>query len=149
VETRLLSRIQIDQSTGCWNWQGHLSVLGYGKISRDGRLQTVHRVSYEIKYGKIPSGLEPNHKCRNRACVNPDHIEAVTHQLNIWYARGITSTHWGCGHEKTSPNSRTTSSGSIVCGICARTKERERYRKDPEKYKARVAAVYYRKKASR
>ena len=84
---RLLARV-VKQLNGCWLWMGTLS-RGYAHISigsrSDGSRRTVpgHVVSYQHFVGEIPDGLELDHLCRNTACVNPEHLELVTHQVNV------------------------------------------------------------------
>jgi hypothetical protein len=59
---------------GCWEWAGPLDKNGYGVINQGQRRIFAHRVVYEINFGPIPQGLEPDHLCRNRRCVRPDHL---------------------------------------------------------------------------
>ena len=73
----------IIQENGCWDWVGALSPLGYGSATgSDGKTRKAHRVIYERVKGAIPAGLELDHLCRNPSCVNPDHLEPVSHREN-------------------------------------------------------------------
>lgn len=67
----------VDEATGCWEWQRALS-NGYGHLSVEGRHALAHRWMYEQKVGPIPAGLHLDHLCRNKRCVNPDHLDPVT-----------------------------------------------------------------------
>jgi hypothetical protein len=69
--------------TGCWIWQGATWPSGYGVIVRHGRRVGAHRYFYEQQVGRIPDGLELDHLCRNRRCVNPAHMEPVARAENI------------------------------------------------------------------
>lgn len=66
----------------CWEWTGKTNNLGYGRIVRHGRTQQAHRVVYELHRGPIPNGLDIDHLCRNRLCVNPTHLQPVNRAEN-------------------------------------------------------------------
>jgi hypothetical protein len=68
----------------CWPWRGATNQRGYGNFMlTDGATAKSHRVTYELLVGPIPEGLELDHTCRNTGCVNPAHLEPVTHAENI------------------------------------------------------------------
>lgn len=76
---------RVDKKTGCWNWAGHVMKNGYGQ-RRDratGKATTAHRHMYERAIGKIEPGLSLDHLCKNKACVNPKHLEPVTQGENV------------------------------------------------------------------
>jgi len=84
---RLLKKVEIQPGpalTGCWEWTGHRRQRNYGSIGigRRGRV-TAHRFVYEHTIGPIPEGLEIDHLCCNQSCVNPLHLEPVTHRENM------------------------------------------------------------------
>lgn len=82
LKQKVQSNIAIDEN-GCWNWQRSLGTGGYGVSCLNSKRIYAHRLSYRAFKGEIPKGLCIDHLCRNRKCVNPDHLEAVTQKVNI------------------------------------------------------------------
>ena len=82
---------KVDKSSDCWEWTAYVSKAGYGAVQYDGRVRPAHRVSYEIEHGRVSSDLEIDHKCHNRSCVNPAHLQAVPKNLNQENRSGLTS----------------------------------------------------------
>lgn len=110
----------------CIKWTGALDRDGYGRVGRDCDL--AHRVAYEREFGPIPEGLEIDHLCRVRSCVNPEHLEPVTHAENM---RRLSEaiTHCRHGHEYTPENSYPipprARGGRRDCRECIRRRARE------------------------
>lgn len=119
--------------TGCWIWRAALSPAGYGAF----RGVSAHRWAYEhVGAGTLIKGLELDHLCRVRACVNPDHVEQVTHAENMRRSVGLAlRTHCNKGHEFTPENTYVTSAGIRYCLICKRSTG------------ARASRAYYARKA--
>lgn len=68
----------------CWLWLAGTDAKGYGRLQwKDGRSGLAHRALYEVLYNSVPGGLELDHICRNRRCVNPAHLEVVDHTENL------------------------------------------------------------------
>lgn len=76
----------VEKTDTCWHWVGMTCSRGYGRIAYHGGLKQAHRISYELHVGPIPDGLEIDHLCRVRHCVNPEHLEPVTHKANVMRA---------------------------------------------------------------
>jgi hypothetical protein len=80
---------KINKTATCWNWTGHIRQGGYGEIMIKGKKYRAHRLVYETLKEKIPDGLVLDHLCRNRKCVNPEHLEVVTQVENVIRGEGI------------------------------------------------------------
>jgi len=83
---RLERHFMPEPNTGCWLWIGARNWRGYGQIGAgngSGRTLMAHRAAYVLARGPIPEGMDIDHLCRVRACVNPAHLEAVTHLVNV------------------------------------------------------------------
>ena len=80
VEERFYSKVA--RGDGCWEWIAAKCQLGYGKFWLEGQMREAHRVSYELTHGPVPDGLELDHLCRNTSCVNPEHLDPVSHREN-------------------------------------------------------------------
>lgn len=115
-------KILVNQNTGCWEWQGVKTNGGYGMVCYKYKTHIAHRFFYKALVGSIPEGLELDHLCRVRNCVNPNYLEPVTHQENC--RRGTQGdwqkqkTHCPQGHEYTLENTYIHS-GKRQCKTCS------------------------------
>lgn len=129
LSERLRRNSAIDSASGCWVWTARKFRCGYGlmRIRLEGRQHSrlAHRISYETFVGTIPVGFEIDHLCRNRACTNPSHLEAVTRRTNV--LRGVSfaavnAVKMRCtsGHEYSSENTYLRPKGGRDCRACIR-----------------------------
>ena len=95
---------KVNASGKCWLWTAHRTTTGYGRFWDGLRVIPAHRWAYEKWFGPIAEGLEIDHLCRNRACVRPTHLEAVTHLVNMGRGAHAAKTHCPQGHEYTVDN---------------------------------------------
>lgn len=111
---------------GCIEWTAARSGQGYGRFAPyQSRTISAHRFAYELANGSIPVGLHIDHVCHNRACVNADHLEAVTPQENARRSHpAVVSNRCFRGHEFTPENTRVTKHGHRQCRACARLREK-------------------------
>ena len=131
LDERFTNKFTVCPKTNCWLWQA-TTVWGYGYYQLAvGRQVRAHRYAYEQLVGAVPEGLELDHKCENKRCVNPKHLEPVTHRVNCLRGKcgqhNANKTHCLRGHEYTLANTNTTSVGSRQCKECGRQRARKAY----------------------
>jgi hypothetical protein len=125
---KFMRRVFIE-ADGCWRWVGSINPRsGYGLF---GHRAYAHRWSYEHHVGVIPEGLDIDHLCRNRYCVNPDHLEAVTRRTNLvrgatLIAANVNKTHCPQGHPYEGANLIMDGTGR-KCRVCCNERALVRY----------------------
>lgn len=141
---RFWKKVGAPTDTGCWPWLAGKQ-RGYGRfMGSDKRVHRAHRIAYELLRGPIPAGLVIDHLCRNRGCVNPAHMEPVTHVENVM--RGVappalngTKTHCPSGHPYDSVNTYQPPGGTHrLCRECGRS-HRAAYKKRTDAQRANRA----------
>lgn len=131
------------RDSGCWEWTGALTASGYGSgwnyaYPLGGKRRTsAHRQSYLLTKGEIPEGLQIDHLCSNKKCVNPDHLEAVTQRENLHRAPNTlvsinsAKTHCARGHEYAGENLTVNAKGFRYCKTCNRENQRKFHERHP------------------
>lgn len=93
LETRFENRFRVSES-GCFQWIGSKLKSGYGRMEYNGHRMLAHRLSYMLNIGSINPGMEIHHKCNNKSCVNPNHLEQVNPKDNT---RAYQNVRYGYG----------------------------------------------------
>lgn len=139
------------QPSGCWLWTANIDRHGYGTFAYPTyprkRKSLAHRFAYEHFKGPIPAGLQIDHLCRVRHCVNPNHMEAVTCRTNLmrshltWAARNASKSTCPRGHPL---DGRNSSTGTRYCRTCAKARlklrDRRRWAENLNDYRLKKAA---------
>jgi hypothetical protein len=135
IADRFWDKVEIPiQASGCWSWSGTSNPNGYGYLGR-GRAGTgsvaAHRIAYELHTGPIAPGMEVDHLCRNPGCVNPNHLEVVTHKENMHRGshRNTKKTECHRGHSLSGDNLHIDHRGSRQCLTCRRELDKQRMRR--------------------
>lgn len=140
VAATVAEHVAINEDSGCWEWTGPLNQEGYGVCLHRGRRTSPHRLVAFLFNPEADRRLTVDHVCRNRKCVNPNHLEIVTlreNTLRMWQFRvktgnaGTNRTHCSRGHELTEDNVRW-SKGRKRCRTCDQERCKKRYREHPE-----------------
>lgn len=130
LPARFWAKVSVDEATGCWAWTGAATRPGpdgYGQIRVDGRTILAHRFARQVLVGPTPEGLDLDHLCRFRRCVNPAHLEPVTRAENArrgaahgTYGRaGRARTHCPHGHPYEGENLYVNpTTGKRKCRTC-------------------------------
>lgn len=129
---------KVDRTSECWRWSAYVRPNGYGQFHVECKPVYAHRFAYELLVGPIAAGMHLDHLCRNKACVNPAHLEMVTPRVNILRgfgpsARAAAKTHCLNGHPFDETNTRITPSGKRQCRICARDYGRKFRARQPKR----------------
>ena len=127
-------RLEIEvQPNGCWLWKRGCDSAGYGVLYPDKRTPVyAHRFMYEAAYGAIPEGLTVDHTCTNHPCINPGHLEAIPHIINVQRGNGqkhpviSLAANRFCvhGHWMDEANTYNHPSGKTHCRKCHAERKR-------------------------
>lgn len=130
---RFMAKVALpeDDPGGCWVWTGAQDGRGYGKVWDGARSARAARLAVQLDGRDTPDGMQVDHLCRNRLCVNPAHLEVVTARENNLRSQSLSArrarqTHCLRGHEFTEENTRRDRLGRRVCRECRRIRSKRR-----------------------
>lgn len=134
IQEKYVEEIRVPELGPCWIWTASVDGRGYGQISKDGSPRRAHRVAYELLVGEIPDQHDLDHLCRVIRCINPAHLDPVSHRVNV--LRGVSpqainaaKTHCPKGHEYTAANTYLgRGNGWRQCRACERARQARLWR---------------------
>jgi hypothetical protein len=138
LPTRIEEKIIPEPNSGCWLWLGAImkpDSYGVAAVTEKGKSRLAHRIVYEGIVGLVPKGLQLDHLCRMRCCVNPDYMEVVTHRVNTLRGNSVSAicarrNHCKHGHEYTVENTIVRRGGSRRCRTCRDYENANRFNKE-------------------
>jgi hypothetical protein len=116
MEPKLLAK-RLVMPSGCWQWTCAISTHGYGVTNFERKQLRAHQAAYRVWRGEVPEGMQIDHLCRNRACFNPEHLEAVTPRENTRRGAAV-KTACPSGHPYDATNTYLTPKGHRDCRTC-------------------------------
>ena len=115
---RYLEKVQLNSETGCWDWIAGISKDGYGLFYVEKVVHKAHRLSYQFFVNDLLADQVVHHRCENKLCVNPDHLEAMTKEVHGTLNKK-ERTHCPRGHKLTEANTWECKDGRKRCATCA------------------------------
>lgn len=127
-QERFLTHVSPEPNTGCWLWTAAVDRGGYGLFKATPKMVRAPKYSYEMHVGSVPEGLQIDHLCRARSCVNPDHLEPVTPKENTRRSpiHCGSRTHCPQGHPLSGDNLYKDPSGKRRCRKCRSAESKRR-----------------------
>ncbi len=97
LRERFWAKVDRRDNNGCWLWTGSINPKGYGRLRNATGTTMAHRISWELENGPIPNGLQVDHMCLTRRCVNPTHLRLVTSKQNQEHRAGAQRNNLASG----------------------------------------------------
>lgn len=129
----MLAKVEVDYSTGCWNWRGTMQRNGYGAFYMYGLRKLSHRAMYELLFWPLDPAIHLHHDCKNKKCCNPSHLEPLSpsehhiadgqaEKIRAYHANKAPKTHCPRNHAYEPDNYYDNGHGSKMCKICTNSK---------------------------
>lgn len=126
---RFEAKIAYEPMSGCWLWAACVDRPGYGRFGLRGGTRPAHRIAYEHLVGPIPPGLTIDHLCRQRCCVNPEHMEPVSRGENVLRGESLSAQRARQKRCRRGHSFSRASDGRRYCRACKALADAARWRK--------------------